>query len=432
MPHLPFDVVEHILSFLESHPKALLACSKAHPILSQIVEKYWFRHITLRTGFTNFTFSFTPSDMLRCLTETPRIVNYVAILEVEFIYDQDRDWMTPYLKEIASLLPMFPLLECIMLPSRRNDSALLWRDLPQNFRTAVENCLHLPTLQEVHVGDMSFPLSTLDNHANINYLSLAGPPEIEPLHLEITHPQIKSLALEGFQLHDSEVFRTWAKRHILELRRLKYDFSCPEIILEVFKICGDTLEILYLYLHREGILRGSSSRLAQVWRSIAEFPETESSDLVDLSSLPRLRHLTIQIYFEWHNSGETMRTTYLGTAIKILKTASSLKQVQLTICIEIYVDPFESDANWEQIDDIDFSPLTFLTESLVCFPHVDLYIYTAKLRFTYAKMDSLLAKYEGLVKLIEQGVLVIHPDETAPTLSPRSYVAKDIPKCIIM
>ena len=341
--------------------------------------------------------------------------------------------MTPYLEEIASLLPMFPLLECIMLPTRREDPPLFWRALPQNFRTAVENCLHLPTLQEVHVGDMSFPLSTLDNHANINYLSLAGPPEIEPLHLEITHPQIKSLAFEGFELQDSEVFCTWAKRHILKLRKLKYDFSCPEIILEVFKICGDTLEILYLYLHHEGTPRGSSSRLAQVWRGIADFPDTESSDLIDLSSLPRLRHLTIhaEVYFKWDISGETMRTTYLGTAIEILKSASSLKQVQLTI--EIYVNP--SDANWAEIGEIDFSPLTFLTESPVCFPHVDLYIYTGspKLRFTYAKMDSLLAKHEGLVKLIEQGGLVIHPDETAPTLSPRSYVAKEYEaKCIIM
>ena len=66
---------------------------------------------------------------------------------------------------------------------------------------------------------------------------------------------------------------------------------------------------------------------------------------------------------------------------------------------------------------------------------MDLYIYTGsqRLRFTYDKMGSLLAKHEGLVKLIEQGALVIHPDETAPTLSPRSYVAKEGEReCIIM
>jgi len=49
---------------------------------------------------------------------------------------------------------------------------------------------------------------------------------------------------------------------------------------------------------------------------------------------------------------------------------------------------------------------------------------------THAKMGSLLAEHGGLMKLIEQGVLVIHPEETAPTLS-RSYIAREN-TCIIM
>ena len=254
---LPFDIIDHIFSFLKSHPKALLACSRAHPLLSQIAERYRFRHIVICTGFqinSNITYSFRLSDLLRYLAETPRIANYVAVLQVELNPYQD-------FEGIASLLLMFPALECIMLPTPRKDSAISWKALPQNFRTAVENCLCLPTLREVHVGNTSFPLSTLDNHANINYLSLAGPPEIEPLDLKTTHPQIKSLAFEGFEHQESEFFCTWARQHILKLQKLKYDFSCHEIILEVFNICSN-IEDLYLCLHREGTPRELSSRLA--------------------------------------------------------------------------------------------------------------------------------------------------------------------------
>ena len=172
---LPFDILDHIFSFLRSDPKALFACSKAHPTLSQVVEKYRFHHIIIHTGVTDFTYSFKPFDLLRHLAKAPRIVNYVAVLQIEFDHYQYGYRMSPYLEEIASLLPMFPVLEAIMLPTPH--SALLWQKFPQSFKTAVENCLHLPTLQEIHVGNMFFPLSMLDNHANINYFPLSGPPD---------------------------------------------------------------------------------------------------------------------------------------------------------------------------------------------------------------------------------------------------------------
>jgi len=181
---LPFDILDNIFSFLD--PKALLACSKAHQAFSEIVEKYRFHHILIHTGVTDFTYSFRPSDLLRCLTKTPRIVKYAAVLQIECNYYQDEspDRMSPYLEEIASLLPMFPVLESLMLPTRR--SALSWqRDLPQSFKTAVVNCLHLPTLQEIHVGSMFFPLSILDNHANINYFPLSGPSGAAPHILDL-------------------------------------------------------------------------------------------------------------------------------------------------------------------------------------------------------------------------------------------------------
>ena len=315
---LPFDILDHIFSFLKSHPKALLACSKANSAFCQIVERYQFHHIIIHTGDADSTYSFRPSDMLRHLAETPRIVDYVAVLQIEFGGIQDPKQMAPYLEEIASLLPMFPVLECIRLPTR--PPTLLWQeDFPQSFRTAVENCLHLPTLQEVHVGNMDFPLSMLDNHMNINHLSLSQPPKIETEYREATYPRIKSLALEGFDHRFSEVFCTWAKQHIVGLQTLTYDFSCDKMILEVFKICSNTLENLYLCLQRQGTPGGLSSCLME---HCAEFLETETIYLFNFSSLPHLRHLAIhtEIYF-WLKGSDVIRNTYLRTTIEILKTA---------------------------------------------------------------------------------------------------------------
>jgi hypothetical protein len=113
------------------------------------------------------------------------------------------------------------------------------------------------------------------------------------------------------------------------------------------------------------------------------------------------------------------RRTYLPSAVEIIETASTLHQ----LTIEIYVDPFGAD-----LEKIDLRPLRALTASSVCIPHIDLYIYTGSpwCPVTRTITDSLLAMHTGLIKLVEQGVLVVHPEETAPKLSEsRSYTARE-------
>jgi len=248
---VPYDILDHIFSFLKPHRRDLVRCSKAHPIFSQIVERYQFHHIIIKTGFSDFAFSLTPSDLLKHLTETPRIVNFVTILQIDFDSTSYREIPIEHtLSEIASLMPRFPLLECIILSTRASFPDSL-NDLPQSFRKALEDCLRLPTLQEVHFGNISFRLSMLDNHANINYLSLSRPPEFEPEYLETSYPQIKSLAFEGFKYyHRGDCFATWAKRHVTQLQSLKYDLSCHKMISYVLDVCSDTLENLYICITR--------------------------------------------------------------------------------------------------------------------------------------------------------------------------------------
>lgn len=160
--------------------------------------------------------------------------------------------------------------------------------------------------------------------------------------------------------------------------------------------------------------------------------ETEKVSRIDLSSLPHLRHLIIhaEIYF-WYDDDLTdglTCTSYLPKAIEIFETASSLQR----LTIEIYVDP--SWINFDDISLLNLSPLKVLTKSPVRCPHIDLYMYTGspQLPITHTLIGSWLAKHEGLMELVEQGVLVVHPEEFAPTLS-RSYIAKENNEpCIIM
>jgi len=245
---IPFDILDHIFSFLISHPASLVACSEAHHVFSRMAEKYRYYHIITHTGRTYFKYNLEPSHLTKLLSDKPRIANYVRVLQVELEFPFRASQMAPYLEQIATILPMFPVLECIVLPYR--GGTVSWKkDLPQSFRKALEVCLHLLTLREVHVsGFLDFPLSTLDNHANIDCFSLRGPPQKSEF-ADTTYPQLKSLSVKGFHdQHHHAYFGDWAIQHIAKLQSLKYDYSSDVTIPELLEICSDTLNNLDLNL----------------------------------------------------------------------------------------------------------------------------------------------------------------------------------------
>jgi len=141
---------------------------------------------------------------------------------------------------------------------------------------------------------------------------------------------------------------------------------------------------------------------------------TPPEPLINLSSLRCLQHLTLRAwtYRDFDDDlADEDRPGYpqefcvscLPTAAKILKTASSSLQ-HLTIEILIM-----NGSVWHKID---FSPLTMLAEASSPFHHIDLYT-----RVPFVKIYSKLARYEGLKKLIEEGILIIHAEQTAPGIS---------------
>ena len=113
--------------------------------------------------------------------------------------------------------------------------------------TAVEDCLRLPTLQEVHMGTMQIPLSMLNRHANINCLSFSGCPQM-PDCSDDAYLQLKSLTVWGIGDFYWRFFSTWAKRHITGLHSMKCDYSIEQMILEFLGICSGTLNNLYIKL----------------------------------------------------------------------------------------------------------------------------------------------------------------------------------------
>ena len=188
---------------------------------------------------------------LKLVSETPQIVNYVRVLRIELHNIQ----MASNLEVIASILPMFPLLECIRLTKTFLHHIFWQEDLPQSFRTAVENCLHLPTLRMIHVDIANFPLYLLDNNLNIDCISFSGPgrPEIpEAPHSTTRFLQLRSLDVSGVR-NPFRFFDSWAKQRIVKLQSLKHGYD-QTVLEQIFDICSDTLinlDLEFWFLHEK-------------------------------------------------------------------------------------------------------------------------------------------------------------------------------------
>ena len=258
MAVIPLELLDHIFGFLITDPASLIACSEAHPLFSQMVEKYQYHKLTINPS--------TCDLLIKLLSEKPRIANYVRVLRIESELNSAYPlfWTTTYFERIAVILPVFPVLERIVLSY--HDRMITWeRDLPQVFRRAMEDCLRLPTLRGLHIDSYidDFPVSILDGHANIDCFSLCGVPKISEV-VDTTYPQLKSLSITGFySQHDHISFGAWVKSRISRLQSLKYDYSSDGTLLELLELCSDTLTTLDLTLGDFVDIRCESSALPQ-------------------------------------------------------------------------------------------------------------------------------------------------------------------------
>jgi hypothetical protein len=231
---LSVEILDHIFSFLVPHRETLIACSK-DPVLSPIIERHLYHHVIVHFGKrrSDADYIFEPGDLSKLVSENPRLLCYVRILEIQV---ENR-----LLDGFADTLLRFPLLECVVLTSPDYD---IWCDWSDVFRAALEDRLRLPTVKEVHLrGIARIPISFFDNLKSAKHLSLTGFSTVDRLHASAsTLPQLESLRIST-EVVSTGSLMAWVKLHIKELRSLKCVFF-REQLSELLGVCSGTLNNL--------------------------------------------------------------------------------------------------------------------------------------------------------------------------------------------
>ena len=151
---LPTELLDHILSFLQSDKAALRACAESHPLLSQLTEPYLYAHISLWTCLQHPNSNhFGTSKLARLLSDSPRVVHYIRKLDIS-IYGKYLSTVDHRLKEISAFLPRLLELTSISLSSTYS-----WERLPAYFCQAFWTALRSPSVQHVSISRViNFPL----------------------------------------------------------------------------------------------------------------------------------------------------------------------------------------------------------------------------------------------------------------------------------
>ena len=153
---LPTELLDHILSFLQSDKPALRACAKSHPLLSQLTEPHLYAQISLWTCLQVHPPNpnlFGTSNLARLLSKSPRVVHYIRKLDIS-IYGKYFSLVERRLKEISAFLPRLLALKSISLSSDYS-----WERLPAYFCQAFWTALRSPSMQHVSISRViNFPL----------------------------------------------------------------------------------------------------------------------------------------------------------------------------------------------------------------------------------------------------------------------------------
>jgi len=170
---LPPEILDHILSFLQSDPAALKSCSESHPSLSQLAEPYLYAHVLLRTDDESQLFK--PENLTELLSKRPYIVYYIRSLEIDVRNGHDKETRRCCLEEISTILPNLSALREITL-DHSSSPGFGWEAQPESFRRAFLDCFRSQTMQDVHVKHvLLFPFrSALNGECSIRSLTVRG------------------------------------------------------------------------------------------------------------------------------------------------------------------------------------------------------------------------------------------------------------------
>jgi len=155
----PVDVVDHILSFLQSDHDTLRQCAQSHPILFKLSERHIYANVILLTRGYAARNSIATSEFIKILSIRPDIAKHVRSLAIH-VY---REYLlaSQHLYAVAYLLPTFKGL--INLEIKTSDGCFDWQDFPCTFRQPFLDFLYRQGKKEVSIcGARFFPLSLLN------------------------------------------------------------------------------------------------------------------------------------------------------------------------------------------------------------------------------------------------------------------------------
>jgi len=240
---LPADVLDYILSFLESDFVTLKACSLAHPFLSQIAERYLYSTLKLQHGGVIACTGLQMSEFNQFLLNTPRIGSFVRTVVVQIRPELLSDPV-----HISSILQQLSLVKRVSLIQQDSRADLSWEKFPETFRQAFLKCLGLQSMKELSLESVTnFPLSVLKDCKTIKTLELdhsvvTGDTLAHPL------PPIESLSLCGGQKYLHKVL-PWLEK--LNIRSLSFcgflrDSKDSDVLSDLLACCANCLTTLDL------------------------------------------------------------------------------------------------------------------------------------------------------------------------------------------
>jgi len=165
---LPTDVVDYILSFVQSDITTLDTCSRSHPTLSKLSERYIYAKVTLHNnncivnpdGLTKEI-----SKFAQIIAKNPNIAKHVRNLKVyvDNIDPKKYKATAAYLNNVASMLPTFSQLKKITLSGFGRGSCMSWHTLPVTFCQAFQCLLRVQCIDVSILYAHFLPLSLLND-----------------------------------------------------------------------------------------------------------------------------------------------------------------------------------------------------------------------------------------------------------------------------
>jgi hypothetical protein len=246
--HLSPEVVDHILSFLQTDISALKSCSQVYPLLSGPAERYLYYRIIVDVKADGDE---DIAELSRQLSENPRLRNYVRILAINISKDLVSE-MTTMMEATTSILSALPLVNKVSLVSTPKYNTA-WDQIHKNFHSVFVDILQQSSVQDVHLEDLTgFPMSIFDTCPGIKTLSLCDCRTFTRSNSSSTCPPLESLSIRG---SDDPTIFLWAINHVdrltsLVLRPDLEEFSAYSALLEA---CSSSVTRLELDLHTLGV-----------------------------------------------------------------------------------------------------------------------------------------------------------------------------------